>query len=125
MSNPPTRCPKSITNGRDGGIVDGDVDDAFVIDFVVVDIVVHLARDIAIAVLSSKATFGWSRIIVIPYGGRVYVASIPFGHVSIAAIPYGHAFVASGFMDQQKTTFAIASTDQENSMAFQPPLELP
>jgi hypothetical protein len=28
---------------------------------------------------------------------------------SIAAIPYGRVFVASGFMDQQKTTFAIAS----------------
>jgi hypothetical protein len=116
MSNPPTRCPKSITNGHDGGIVDGDVDDAFVIDFVVVDIVVHLAHDIAIAILSSKATSGCSRIIVIPYSVRVYVASIPFGHVSIVAIPYGHVFVAFGFMDQQKTTFAIASMDQENSM---------
>ncbi len=54
--------------------------------------------------------------IVIPYSGCVYVISIPFGHVSIVAIPYDHAFVAFGIMDQQKTTFAIASMDQENSM---------
>jgi hypothetical protein len=112
----PTKCPKSITNGHDGGIVDGDVDDAFVIDFVVVEIVVHLAHDIATIVLSYRVTFGCSKIIVIPYSGHVYIASIPFGHVSIAAIPYGHVFVAFGFMDQQKTTFAIASMDQENSM---------
>ncbi len=111
MSNPLARCPKSITNGHDGNIIDGDVDDAYVNDFVVVDIVVHLAHDIAIAVLSSRATSGCSRIIVIPYSGRVYVASIPFGHVSIVAILYGYVFVAFGFMDQQKTTFAIASMD--------------
>jgi hypothetical protein len=116
MSNPLARCPKSITNGHDGSIVDEDVDDAFVIDFVVVDIVVHLAHDTAIAILSSWATYGCSRIIVIPYSGHVYVASIPFGHVSIVAILCGHVFVASGFMDQQKTTFAIVSIDQENSM---------
>jgi hypothetical protein len=116
MSNPPARCLKSITIGHDGGIIDGDVDDAFIIDFVVVDIVVHHAHDIATIVLNYRATFGCSITIVIPYSGRVYVASIPFGHVPIVAIPYGCVFVAFGFMDQQKTTFVIASMDQENSM---------
>jgi hypothetical protein len=51
MSNPPIRCIESITNGHEGNIVDGYVDDAFVIDYVVVNIVYH-AHDVATIVLS-------------------------------------------------------------------------
>ncbi len=49
----PTRCPKSITHGHDGGTINGDVDVAFVVDFVVVEVSVYLAHDVlAIVVLS-------------------------------------------------------------------------
>jgi hypothetical protein len=95
MSNPLTRCLKSITNGHDGNTIDGDVDDAFVIDFVVVN-VVYNAHDVATIVLSFGVTTSFSKAIIIPSSGCV--------------------FVAYGFMDQQKTTSTFTSMDQENSM---------
>jgi len=95
MSNPPTRCLESITNGHDGNTIDGDVDDAFVIDSVVVN-GVYNAHDVATIVLSFGATINSSKAIIIPFNGCV--------------------FVAYDFMDQQKTTFAFTSMDQENSM---------
>jgi len=97
MSNPLTRCLKSITNGHDGNTIDGDVDDAFVIDFVVVN-VVYNAHDVATIVLSFGVTTSFSKAIIIPSSGC------------------GCVFVAYCFMDQQKTTSTFTSMDQENSM---------
>jgi hypothetical protein len=65
MSNPPTWCLESITKG-----LDGDVDDAFVIDFVV-----YNAHDVATIVLSFGATTSSSRAIIIPSSSFVFVAS--------------------------------------------------
>jgi hypothetical protein len=41
----PIGCPKSITHSHDGGIIDGDVDLSFVVDYVVVGVIIHLAHD--------------------------------------------------------------------------------
>jgi hypothetical protein len=38
-------CPKSITDDHDGGTIDENVDVSFVVDYVVVGIIVHLAHD--------------------------------------------------------------------------------
>jgi hypothetical protein len=38
-------CPKSITHDHDGSTIDGNVDVSFVVDYVVVGIIVHLAHD--------------------------------------------------------------------------------
>jgi hypothetical protein len=95
MSNPPTRCLESITNGHDGNTIDGDVDDAFVIDYVIVS-GVYNAHDVATIVLSFGATINSSKAIIISSSGCV--------------------FVVYGFMDQQKTTSTFTSMEQENSM---------
>jgi hypothetical protein len=72
MSNPPTRCLDSITYGHDGNTIDGDVDDAFVIDYVVVN-GVYNAHDVATIVLSFGATINSSIVIIISYSGCVFV----------------------------------------------------
>jgi hypothetical protein len=54
MSNPLT-CLESIINGHDGNTIDGDVDDAFVSDSIVVN-VVYNAHDVATNVLTFGAT---------------------------------------------------------------------
>lgn len=38
-------CPKSITHAHDAGTIDGDIDVAFDVDYVVVGVTVHLAHD--------------------------------------------------------------------------------
>jgi hypothetical protein len=60
----PTWCPKSITHDHDGNIIDGDVDVAFVVDFVVVEVTIHPAHNgFAIVVLSFGDIIGSSKTI--------------------------------------------------------------
>jgi hypothetical protein len=61
----PSQCPKSITCGHDGNIIDGDVDVAFVVDFVLCILPMMVLP--LFVVLSFGDIIGFSKTIGIRY----------------------------------------------------------